>query len=80
MSRRIVFRVGVILGDIIIDGEDILGDGVNIAARLQEIAEPDGVAKSARVHENIRDRLDTAFTDGGAQALKNIARPLQVWH
>ncbi len=80
VSRRIVFRVGVNLGDIIIDGEDILGDGVNIAARLQEIAEPGGVAISARVHEDIRDRLDTAFTDGGAQTLKNIARPLQVWH
>ena len=80
VSRRIVFCVGVNLGDIIIDGEDILGDGVNIAARLQEIAEPGGVAISARVHEDVRDRLDTAFTDGGAQILKNIARPLQVWH
>jgi adenylate cyclase len=79
VSRRIVFRVGVNLGDIIIDGDDILGDGVNIAARLQEIAAPGGVAISARVHEDIRDRLDTAFTDGGAQTLKNIARPLQIW-
>ena len=79
VSRRIVFGVGVNLGDIIIDGDDILGDGVNIAARLQEIAAPGGVAISARVHEDIRDRLDTAFTDGGAQTLKNIARPLQIW-
>jgi len=78
VSRRIVFRVGVNLGDIIIDGDDILGDGVNIAARLQEITEPGGVAISARAHKDIRDRLDTAFTDGGAQTLKNIARPLQV--
>ncbi|MFP6748482.1 MAG: adenylate/guanylate cyclase domain-containing protein, partial [Alphaproteobacteria bacterium] len=78
-DRRITFRIGVNLGDIIVEGEDILGDGVNIAARLQEIAEPGGVAISARVHEDVRDRLDTAFTDGGEQTLKNIARPQQVW-
>lgn len=74
-NRRIVFRIGVNLGDIIIDGDDILGDGVNIAARLQEIAAPGGVAISARVHDDVRDRLDTPFTDGGEQNLKNIARP-----
>ncbi len=78
-ERRITFRIGVNLGDIIIEDDDILGDGVNIAARLQEIAEPGGVAISNRVHEDVRDRLDTAFTDGGEQALKNIARPQQVW-
>ena len=78
-NRRIVFRIGVNLGDIIIDGDDILGDGVNIAARLQEIAAPGGVAISARVHDDVRDRLDTPFTDGGEQNLKNIARPQQVW-
>ena len=78
-NRRIVFRIGVNLGDIIIDGDDILGDGVNISARLQEIAAPGGVAISARVHDDIRNRLDTPFTDGGEQNLKNIARPQQVW-
>ena len=78
VSRRIVFRVGVNLGDIIIDGDDILGDGVNIAARLQEIAAPGGVAISARVHEDIRDRLDTAFTDGGAQTLKEANPELRI--
>ena len=78
-DRRITFRIGVNLGDIIIDGDDIHGDGVNIAARLQEIAVPGGVCVSSRVHDDVRDRLDTAFEDGGAQTLKNIARPVQVW-
>jgi adenylate cyclase len=78
-DRRIAFRIGVNLGDIIIDGDDIFGDGVNIAARLQEIAVPGGVCVSSRVHEDVRDRLDLAFEDGGAQALKNIARPVHVW-
>ena len=59
--------------------EDILGDGVNIAARLQEIAEPGGIAISDRVHDDVRDRLDTIFADTGEQNLKNIARPVQVW-
>jgi TolB-like protein/class 3 adenylate cyclase len=78
-ERRIAFRIGVNLGDIIIDGDDIFGDGVNIAARLQEIATPGGACISSRVHDDVRDRLDAAFEDGGAQALKNIARPVQVW-
>ncbi len=78
-ARRITFRIGVNLGDIIIEGEDILGDGVNIAARLQEIAEPGGVAISSRVHDDVRDRLDAGFADGGEQSLKNIVRPLRVW-
>ncbi len=78
-GRRIVFRIGINLGDIIIEGEDILGDGVNIAARLQEIAEPGGIAISARVYEDIRDRLEANFEDTGEQSLKNIARPVHVW-
>jgi TolB-like protein/class 3 adenylate cyclase len=78
-GERIVFRIGVNLGDIIIDGDDIHGDGVNIATRLQEIATPGGVCVSSRVHDDVRDRLGTAFEDGGAQALKNITRPVQVW-
>jgi TolB-like protein len=78
-DRRIIFRVGINLGDIIIDGDDILGDGVNVAARLQEIAEPGGIAVSGRVHEDIRDRLDNAFIDTGERELKNIARPVRIW-
>ncbi len=78
-DKRIIFRIGVNLGDIIIEGEDILGDGVNVAARLQEIAEPGGVAISRRVHEDVQDRLDASFEDAGEQVLKNIARPVQVW-
>src|SRR5262249_20998216 len=75
----ITFRIGINIGDIIVDGDDIFGDGVNVAARLQEIAAPGGMCVSSRVHEDVRDRLDTAFDDGGTQALKNIARPVQVW-
>jgi adenylate cyclase len=78
-ARRITFRIGVNLGDLIIEGDDILGDGVNIAARLQEIAEPGGIAISQRVHDDVRDRLDVPFADGGELALKNIARPVQIW-
>jgi TolB-like protein/class 3 adenylate cyclase/tetratricopeptide (TPR) repeat protein len=78
-DRRITFRVGINLGDIIVEGDDIFGDGVNVAARLQEISAPGGICMSSRVHEDVRDRLDTAFDDGGTQTLKNIARPVQVW-
>jgi TolB-like protein/class 3 adenylate cyclase len=78
-DRRIIFRIGINLGDIIVEGDDIFGDGVNVAARLQEIAAPGGICVSSRVHEDVRDRLDTGFDDGGTQALKNIARPIQVW-
>ncbi|MFI5002220.1 MAG: adenylate/guanylate cyclase domain-containing protein [Reyranellales bacterium] len=78
-DRRIAFRIGVNLGDIIIEGDDIFGDGVNISARLQEIASPGGVCVSSRVHDDVRDRLEAVFEDGGVQTLKNIARPIQVW-
>ncbi|SEP24135.1 TolB amino-terminal domain-containing protein [Rhodospirillales bacterium URHD0017] len=78
-DRRITFRIGINLGDIIVEGDDIFGDGVNIAARLQEIAPPGGICISSRVHDHVRDRLDTAFDDGGMQTLKNIARPVQLW-
>ena len=78
-DRRIAFRIGINIGDIIVDGDDIFGDGVNVAARLQEIAPPGGICISSRVHEDVRDRLQTAFDDGGTQTLKNIARPVQVW-
>ena len=78
-DQRITFRIGVNLGDIIIEGDDILGDGVNIAARLEALAEPGGIAISGRVHEDVRDRLEVTFTDTGEQTLKNIARPMRVW-
>jgi class 3 adenylate cyclase/TolB-like protein len=78
-DRRIAFRIGINIGDIIVEGDDIFGDGVNVAARLQEIAAPGGICVSSRVHEDVRDRLDTAFDDGGTQTLKNIARPVPVW-
>ena len=64
-DRRIAFRIGVNIGDIIIDGDDIFGDGVNVAARLQEIAPPGGVCVSGRVHDDVRDRLDATFADDG---------------
>ncbi|HSF96589.1 MAG TPA: adenylate/guanylate cyclase domain-containing protein [Thermohalobaculum sp.] len=76
---RLVFRMGVHVGDVIVDGDDILGDGVNIAARLQEFSEPGGVAVSGRVHEDVADRLDLEFTDKGPQAFKNIARPVRTF-
>jgi TolB-like protein/class 3 adenylate cyclase len=78
-DSRIDLRIGINLGDIIVDSDDIFGDGVNIAARLQEIARPGGMAFSRRVHEDVRDRLDAAFEDGGELALKNIVRPVHVW-
>ena len=78
-DHRISFRIGVNLGELIVDGDNILGEGVNIAGRLQEIAAPGGVCLSGRVHDDIRDLLDTSFADGGAQALKNTTRPIQVW-
>ena len=78
-DRRITFRIGINIGDIIVEGDDIFGDGVNVAARLQEIAPPGGICISSRVHDDVRDRLDAAFDDAGTQMLKNIARPVQVW-
>jgi adenylate cyclase len=78
-DQRIVFRVGVNLGDIIVEDDDIHGDGVNVAARLEGIAEPGGICVSGTVRDHIGDRLDLAFEDLGEQALKNIARPVQVY-
>jgi adenylate cyclase len=78
-DRRMVLRIGVNEGDIIVDGDDIFGDGVNVAARLQEIALPGGLCVSSRVYDDVRNRLDTLFEDGGERSLKNIARPVQVY-
>ncbi len=78
-DQRIEFRVGINLGDVVIDGDDIQGDGVNVAARLEGLAEPGGVCISGSVHEQVRDRIDLPFEDLGEQKVKNIARPVQVW-
>lgn len=79
-DRRITFRVGVNLGDIITEGEDIHGDGVNVAARLQENSAPGGVALSGIAYEGLGTLVDTTFQDGGQQQFKNITRLIQVWH
>jgi adenylate cyclase len=78
-DQRIVFRVGINLGDIIVEDADIHGDGVNIAARLEAISEPGGICISGTVRDHIGDRLDLAFDDLGEQALKNIARPVRAY-
>ncbi len=78
-GRKIVFRIGINLGDIIIDGDDIYGDGVNIAARLEALAEPGGICVSGAVYEHIAGKVDHGFEDGGEQTVKNIARPIRVW-
>lgn len=78
-DRRITFRIGVNLGDVVIDGDDIQGDGVNVAARLESVAEPGAVCVSDAVHEQVRDRLDEVFANLGPRQLKNIDRLVQVW-
>ncbi len=77
-ETRIEFRVGINLGDIIIDGDDIFGDGVNVAARLETLAEPGGICVSRVVRDQVRDKLAFAFEDMGEQQVKNIARPVRV--
>jgi adenylate cyclase len=78
-ERRIQFRIGINLGDIIKDGRDIHGDGVNIAARLEALAEPGGICVNRVVRDQVRDKLDFTFEDAGEQRVKNIARPLRVY-
>jgi adenylate cyclase len=78
-ERRIEYRVGVNIGDVIVDGEDIYGDGINVAARLEALAEPGGVWISGTVHDHVRDKLPFAFADKGRQKVKNIARPVRVY-
>jgi adenylate cyclase len=73
------FRIGVHLGDVIVEGDDIFGDGVNIAARLQEIGEAGGVVILSNAHDSVHGRIEAGFVDGGEQDLKNIARPVRVW-
>src|SRR5271167_993505 len=75
----IVLRIGINLGDVIIENDDIYGDGVNIAARLEPLAEPGGICVSSIVHESIGNRIDVRFQDGGDISVKNIDRPVRVW-
>jgi adenylate cyclase len=78
-DNRIEFRIGLHQGDVVIEGDDIFGDAVNIAARLEALAEPGGVCVSARVREDAAGKLDLAFEDMGQQQLKNIARPVRAY-
>jgi len=76
---KIRLRIGINLGDVIIDGDDIYGDGVNVAARLETLAEPGGIAISGMVHEGLGNRIDVDFSDAGEHQVKNIARPIRVF-
>ncbi len=78
-AKRILYRIGVNLGDVLIEGEDILGDGVNIAARLEGICAPGGVCISGSAYDHVRGRIDTEFVDLGERTLKNIAQPVRVY-
>src|SRR2546423_12235701 len=78
-ADRIEFRIGINVGDIVVEDGDIFGDGVNVAARLEGLAEPGGICVSARVQEDAAGKLDVAFDDIGEQALKIIARPIRVY-
>ncbi len=78
-NERITLRIGVSLGDVIIEGEDIYGEGVNIAARLQGLAAPGGVSVSGKVHDEVRGKVEAAFEDQGEKNVKNIARPIRVY-
>ena len=79
-DRRLQFRIGIHLGDVMVEGDDIFGDGVNIAARLQEIGEPGGICVSGTVHDSVRSKLGFAYEAAGEQSLKNIAEPVRAFH
>src|SRR5260370_14398946 len=79
LQPKIVLRIGINLGDVIIEGDDIYGDGVNIAARLEPVAEPGGICISSIVNESIGNRIDVRFEDGGQINVKNIDRPIRIW-
>jgi len=78
-ARRLQLRIGINLGDVVVDGSDLYGDGVNIAARLQEVAPTGGVAVSATTYEYLRGKTTITFTDAGERSLKNIDQPTRVW-
>ena len=78
-DRRIVFRIGINIGDVVAEGDDIYGDGVNVAARLEALSEAGGICISDDVHRILEGKSDLAFEDAGQHKVKNIARPVQVW-
>src|SRR5216684_5933421 len=78
-ERRMEFRIGVNLGDVMVDGEQIYGDGVNVAARLESLASPGGICISGKVHEHLGNRLALSYEDLGEQSVKNIAKPVRVF-
>lgn len=78
-DRRIEYRIGVNVGDVMPDGDDLLGDGVNIAARLESLCSPGGIILSDDAYRQVRDRLEITWEDGGEHKVKNILRPVQVW-
>jgi TolB-like protein/Tfp pilus assembly protein PilF len=78
-EQRIEFRVGINVGDVVVEGDDLLGDGVNVVARLEGFAEPGSICISEAAYQHIRDKLDLNFEDAGQQQLKNIARPVRVY-
>src|SRR6266849_7770323 len=77
-ERRMEFRIGINLGDVMVDGEQIYGDGVNVAARLESLADPGGICISETVHEHIGNKLALGYEDLGEQTVKNIAKPVRV--
>jgi adenylate cyclase len=78
-GRRMEFRIGINLGDVMVEGAQIYGDGVNIAARLESLAEPGGICIAAAVHEKVKNKLALRYEDLGEQRVKNIAEPVRVW-
>ena len=78
-ARSLQYRIGINLGDVIVQDNDIFGDGVNVAARLEAMAEPGGICVSAAVRDQVGDRLDVGFEDLGEQTVKNISRPIRAF-
>jgi adenylate cyclase len=78
-ERRLAFRIGINLGDVIVEGEDIHGDGVNIADRIQALAEPGSIAVSGTAYDQVRAKVEVGYADLGPQAVKNIAEPVRVY-
>ena len=78
-DRKMLYRIGINLGDVLVEGDDIFGDGVNVAARIEALAEPGGICISRTVRDNVRDRMDISLEDLGEVEVKNIVRPVRVF-
>ena len=78
-ARRIVFRIGINLGDVVVEGDDLLGDGVNVAARLEHLCEPGGVLVSGTAYDHLQGRLGLPLDYAGEHQVKNITRPVRTW-